>query len=106
MLNIKAIVAFTRSGSTARLISKHRPSRPVYAFCHEGSIACRAALYWGVTPLVMPLTLGAEGTFEQAESELLRRRLVSRGDILAVVAGSPGRPGQTNLMKLIRVAAA
>ena len=43
-----------------------------------------------------------------AETGLERniRRLVSRGDILAVVAGSPGRPGQTNLMKLIRVAAA
>ena len=105
MLKVKAIVAFTRSGSTARLISKYRPPRPVYAFCHEASIARRAALYWGVTPLVMPLTLDTEATLAQAEALLLRRKLLSRGDILAVVAGSPGKPGQTNLMKLIRLAA-
>jgi len=105
MLKVKAIVAFTRSGSTARLISKHRPPRPVYAFCHEASVARRAMLYWGVIPFVMPLTLNADATLAQAEGELLRRKLISRGDILAVVAGSPGKPGQTNVMKLIRAGA-
>ncbi len=53
----------------------------------------------------MPLEMDAEATLAQAESELLGRRLVSRGDILAVVSGVPGKPGQTNLMKLIRVGA-
>jgi pyruvate kinase len=103
MLPVRAIVAFTRSGSTAQLISKYRSPRPVYAFCHEERIACRAALYWGVTPLVMPLELDLETTVAAAEAELLRRRLIARGDVLAVVAGSPGRPGQTNQMKLVRV---
>jgi pyruvate kinase len=105
MLPVRAIVAFTRSGSTARLISKYRPQRPVFAFCHDERIACRAALYWGVVPLVLPLELGAEAMLAAAEAELLRRRSIARGDILAVVAGSPGRPGQTNQMKLIRVGA-
>ncbi|HWP85446.1 MAG TPA: pyruvate kinase [Terriglobia bacterium] len=104
-LNVKAIVAFTRSGSTARLISKYRPSRPVYAFCHDERIACRAALYWGVLPLVMPLEQDAEATLAAAQAELLRRRFVARGDVLAVVAGSPGKPGQTNRMHLVRVGA-
>ena len=105
ILKVRAIVAFTRSGSTAQLISKYRPTRPVYAFCHEESIARRAALYWGVVPLVLPLELNTEATLAAAEAELLRRRVVSRGDVLAVVAGSPGRPGQTNQMKLVRVGA-
>ncbi|OFW27733.1 MAG: pyruvate kinase [Acidobacteria bacterium RIFCSPLOWO2_02_FULL_59_13] len=102
-LDVKAVVAFTRSGSTARLISKYRPSRPVYAFCHEEQIARRAALYWGVIPIVMHLVLDPDATLVQAEAELLRRKLVDRGDILAVVAGVPGKTGQTNLMKLVRV---
>ena len=97
------MVAFTPSGSTARLISKYRPSRPVYAFCHEEQIARRAALYWGVIPIVMHLVLDPDATLVQAEAELLRRKLVDRGDILAVVAGVPGKTGQTNLMKLVRV---
>ena len=105
ILKVRAIIAFTRSGSTAELISKYRPSRPVYAFCHEERIACRAALYWGVVPLVLPLELDADSTLAEAEADLLRRRLISPGDVLAVVAGSPGKPGQTNQMKLVRVGA-
>ena len=105
-LAARAIVVFTRSGSTARLISKYRPPCPVYAFCHEESVARRAALYWGVIPIPMPLELDQDATIAQAETELLRRRCVGRGDILAVAAGAPGQPGQTNLMKLVRVGGA
>jgi pyruvate kinase len=102
-LAAKAIVVFTRSGSTARLISKYRPPCPVYAFCHEESVARRAALYWGTIPIPMPLELDPDSTIAQAEAVLLRRKAVTRGDILAIAAGAPGQPGQTNLMKLIRV---
>jgi len=102
-LQAKAIVVFTRSGSTARLISKYRPPCPVYAFCHDESVAARAALYWGVVPIPMPLELDQDATIAQAESELLRRKQVSPGHVVAIAAGAPGQPGQTNLMKLIRV---
>jgi len=102
-LSVRAIVVFTRSGSTARLISKYRPPCPVYAFCHDDSIANRAALYWGVSPIAMPLEEGQDTTIAQAEAELLRRKQVAPGDTLAIAAGAPGQPGQTNLMKLIRV---
>ena len=104
-LAAKAIVVFTRSGSTSRLISKYRPPCPIYAFCHEERVARRAAMYWGVIPFTMPLALDQDATLAQAEAELLLRKLVSPGDILAVVAGAPGKPGQTNLMKLIHVGA-
>jgi pyruvate kinase len=102
-LAARAVVVFTRSGSTARLISKYRPPCPVYAFCHEESVARRAALYWGTIPIPMPLELDTDSTIAQAEAALLRRKAVSPGDILAIAAGAPGQPGQTNLMKLIRV---
>jgi pyruvate kinase len=105
MLNVKAIVAFSRSGSTARLISKYRPPRPVYAFCDDESVARRAALYWGVTPFVMSLTLDSESTLIEATEALLKQRLIAAGDILAVVAGDPSRPGQTDRMRLVRVTA-
>ena len=102
-LPVRAIVVFTRSGSTARLISKYRPPCPVFAFCHDESVAARVALYWGVVPIPMPLELDQDATIAQAEAELLRRKQVSPGDVVAIAAGAPGQPGQTNLMKLIRV---
>jgi len=102
---VKGIVAFSRSGSTARLISKYRPPRPLYAFCDDEAVARRAALYWGVTPFVMPLTLDSESTLIEAVQALLRKKLVAAGDILAVVAGNPGQPGQTDRMRLVRVSA-
>jgi pyruvate kinase len=105
MLNVKAIVAFSRSGSTARLISKYRPPRPVYAFCDHEDVARRAALYWGVTPFVMPLTLDSESTLIEASESLMKHKLIVPGDVLAVVAGNPAKPGQTDRMRLVRVSA-
>ncbi len=103
MLDVKAIVAFTRSGSTARLISKYRSEKPVYAMCHDDSVARRTCLYWGIIPLVLPLTLDSEATIDAAERDLLNRKLVSPGDIIAIVGGIPGREGHTNRMRLIHV---
>ena len=105
MLNLRAIVAFSRSGSTARLISKYRPPRPVYAFCDDEVVARRAALYWGVTPFVMSLTLDSDSTLIEATEDLLRHKLIAAGDVLAVVAGNPAKPGQTDRMRLVRVSA-
>ena len=103
-LDVKAVVVFTRSGSTARLISEYRPVPPIYAFCPEQRTCQRVALYWGVQPWLMPLVSDTDSTIASAEKILLQKKLVARGDILAAVAGSPfTAPGGTNLMKLVRV---
>ena len=102
MLDGKAIIVFTRSGSTARMISKYRPPCPVYAFCHDEAVARRAALYWGVTPFVLPLVHDIDSTLIEAEEILIHRRLVSHGDLLVVAAGNPGQPGHTDRMRLLR----
>ncbi|HXH06808.1 MAG TPA: pyruvate kinase alpha/beta domain-containing protein, partial [Vicinamibacterales bacterium] len=46
-----AIVAVTREGKTARLLSALRPPAPVYAVTPSPSVARRLALYWGVAPI-------------------------------------------------------
>jgi len=103
-LDLKAVLVFTRSGFTARLISKFRPLPPVYAFCHEKRVCQRAALYWGVVPRYMALVGDTDRTIVAAEKQLLAERRLLPGDVFAVVAGSPfGTPGGTNLMKLVRV---
>jgi pyruvate kinase len=103
-LGVKAVVVFTRSGSTARLISKFRPLPPIHAFCHEEYVSRRLALYRGVVAWHMPLVGDTDSTISCAEGVLLRNGCVSKGDIIACIAGSPfGVPGGTNMMKLVRV---
>src|SRR4030043_756542 len=51
----KVIVAFTRSGSTARLVSKFRPGIPIIAYTPDKKIKNRMCFYWGVTPKIMRL---------------------------------------------------
>lgn len=106
LLDVKAVVVFTWSGSTARLISKYRPSCPIYAFCHSEEVRRLANLYWGVLPRYMPLVADTDTTIAAAERLLLQEKCAAPGDILALVAGSPfGRAGGTNIMKLVRAGA-
>lgn len=100
----KAIVAFTESGTTARLISKHRPTSPLLAFTPSEAIQRQMALYWGVRPF--PLSQGGppEVWIAEAEQRLAVEQLVTPGDIIAVVSGTmAGQVGGTNLLTLREV---
>ena len=51
-LNAKAIIAVTRSGNTARMVSKYRPGCPIIACTPDERIWRQLNLVWGVTPLL------------------------------------------------------
>ena len=99
-LNMKVIAVFTESGSTARLISKHRPRPPIIAFSLNQETRRKISLYWGVQPRTCVLVRDVEDMAAHAERRLLEERLVRRGDIVGIVAGTPfGIGGTTNLVK-------
>jgi pyruvate kinase len=100
-LGLKAICAFTQSGFTAGLVSKQRPTVPIIAFTPDPAVQRRIALYWGVSARIMPLKKHAEAMIEAMEAQLLREKLVRKGDQVAVVAGVPLMSGGiANLLKL------
>jgi pyruvate kinase len=100
-LGLKAICAFTKSGFTAGLVSKHRPTVPIIAFTHDPAVQRRLCLYWGVSARIVPLKKHAEAMIQAMEAQLLRERLVRKGDQVAVVAGIPLMIGGiANLLKL------
>ena len=100
-LGLKAICAFTQSGFTAGLVSKHRPTVPIIAFTPDPGVQRRLSLYWGVSARIMPLKKHAEAMVESMEEQLLRDRLARKGDQVAVVAGVPLMIGGiANLLKL------
>jgi pyruvate kinase len=102
-LDAAAIIAFTESGFTARLISKHRPATPIVAFTPHEHIFRRLCLYWGVIPRHAPFIEAADRMIAHADAALRREGMIARGDSLVFLAGWPsGQSGTTNLMRLHR----
>jgi pyruvate kinase len=96
-----AIVVFSESGGTARLMSKQRPSTPIIAFTHCEPVRRRMALYWGVIPRMMPQITQTDERIHEVERRLLGESLISSGDRIVILSGALiGRRGGTNLMKL------
>ncbi len=100
-LGLKAIVAFSQSGFTARLISKYRPSVPIIAFTPIESVQRSLALSWGVDAMVMPLMDNTDIMIKAMEEQLRKRKLVRKNDRIVILGGAPLKTqGKTNMMKL------
>ena len=100
-LNAAAIITVSRSGRTARMVSKYRPSCPIIG-CSMSEKVCRQLnLSWGVTPLLLERKENADDLFEHAVDEAEKAGLVSMGDITVITAGVPlGVSGTTNIIKV------
>lgn len=99
-LHMKLIAVFTHSGFTARLVSRYRPLVPIIAFSPEVETRRRLALLWGVTSRSIVDIKKIDGLAAIAEKRLLEERLVRKGDVIGIVAGTPmGIRGTTNFMK-------
>ncbi len=103
--NASAIVAFSESGATGRLLSKQRPTAPIIAFTSFEPVRQRMALYWGVLPHTMPPIAQTDERVCEAERRLKTEGLVTSGQRIVVVSGTQTRHrGGTNMMKLHEVA--
>ncbi len=100
-LGIGTIVAFTESGSSARLISKYRPEAAIIAFTPLDETRRRMALYWGVVAYPFQRREYTDHEIAAAEKFLEKERLCHRGDLVVMVAGiPPNQRSTTNLMKI------
>ncbi len=100
-LDLRAIVAFTESGSTARLISKYRPHSDIFAYTPHEATYRRMALYSGVTALRFAGEDSTDKMIVHAERNLLELGIVEPGDGIVMAAGiPPNQAATTNLMKL------
>jgi pyruvate kinase len=100
-LGLNAIVAFSQSGFTARLISKYRPSVPIIAFTTTETVQRSLGLCWGVKSLLLPIMDNSDVMIKMMEDQLRKKRLVKRNDRIVIVGGHPlQNRGKTNMMKL------
>ncbi|MCU0518489.1 MAG: pyruvate kinase [Oscillatoria sp. Prado101] len=100
-LGASAIMTLTKTGATARNVSKFRPSTPVLAVTPHVEVARQLQLVWGVKPLLVLDLPSTAQTFQAAISVAQEKHLVSDGDLVVMTAGTlQGVAGSTDLIKV------
>ncbi|HEY9648800.1 MAG TPA: pyruvate kinase [Chroococcidiopsis sp.] len=100
-LRSAAIMTLTKTGATARNVSKFRPHTPILAVTPHVDVARQLQLVWGVKPLLV-LDLPSTGqTFQAALNVAQEKELLREGDLVVMTAGTlQGVSGSTDLIKV------
>ena len=99
-----AIVAVTRGGKTARVLSALRPSVPIYAATDDSRVPQRLTLSWGVAPVLTDLSGDVNAAASRIGQELVERGEIPRTSPIVLVSVTPNlAPGPSNFLKLQRV---
>jgi pyruvate kinase len=100
-LHAAAIVTLTKTGATARNVSKFRPSIPVLAVTPQVEVARRLQLVWGVKPLLLLSLPSARQNFEAALNLAQEMGMLKAGDLVVMTAGTlQGVAGSTDMIKV------
>ena len=100
-LGASAILTVTKSGRTARMISKYRPSCPIICCTTARSVYRQLNMSWGVTPLMLDEAQDTDELLEHAVQAGEDAGLLHHGELVVMTAGVPlGVSGTTNLMKV------
>lgn len=100
-INAAAIVSLTRTGTTAKRLSKYRPECPVIAVTPYASIARKLSLNWGVISIVVPGTDLNDILIDESQKVLVKNGVVKKGDLLIITTGIPiYNSGTTNMLKV------
>ncbi len=87
--NVAAIAVFTKSGRTALLMSKSRPSVPILAFTPEKHTYYQMGLYWGVVPYLVPHSETIEDMIQVVQAVMMASSRIRAGQQVVLVCGFP-----------------
>lgn len=100
-LNATAIMTLTKSGATARNVSKFRPQTPIFAITPHVSVSRQLQLVWGVKPLLLLDLPGLRQVFQSAINVAREKGLLQDGNLVVMTAGTlQGVSGSTDLIKV------
>jgi len=100
-LRLDALIVPTLSGRSARLVSAHRPTVPIYALSPGKETVRRCGLMWGVQAASMPRHETTEALIADAARRVVELGWCERGQRVGITAGLPsGRPGTTSLIQI------
>ncbi|MEU2767371.1 pyruvate kinase [Streptomyces diastaticus] len=100
-LGARALVAYTKSGDTARRLSRYRAAQPILAFTTDEATRNQLTLNWGVESHVVDYVDNTDAMVTQVDDELVGLKRFNDGDTVVMTAGSPpGVPGTTNMVRV------
>jgi pyruvate kinase len=100
-LRLDALIVPTLSGRSARLVSAHRPTVPIYALSPGKETVRRCGLMWGVRAAAMPRHETTEALIADAARRVVELGWCESGQRVGITAGLPsGRPGTTSLIQI------
>lgn len=100
-LNASAIITVSKSGRTARMISKYRPDCQIVGCSIQKNVCRQLNMSWGVTPIMVDVKDNSDELFEHAVEKAEEKGLIKEGEIVVITAGVPlGVSGTTNLIKV------
>jgi pyruvate kinase len=103
-IKAKLIIALTESGSTSRVISRHRPVQTIVSVTSYLVIARQCLLSYGVLPMITEAYKGITSATSGVTKELINKKLIKKGERFVLSAGVPfGKPGSTNTMVVVKV---
>jgi pyruvate kinase len=104
IVDAKFLVAFTKSGDSARRMSRLRSPIPILALTPDPSTFNQLALSWGIESMIMPMVNHTDEMVKQVDTLLVESGRGVVGENIMIVAGSPpGIPGSTNAMRVHRI---
>ena len=103
-LDLEAILAITRTGSTVRLVSSHRPKIPIIGATSFPTTFRQLQLVWGVEPLLIDIKTSTDKIILESVEKSLDNHYIKEEDKILVIAGTLlGIPAKTNLIQVIDV---
>jgi pyruvate kinase len=105
-VDAKFLVAFTHSGDSARRLSRLRSNIPILAFTPIEQTRAALTLNWGVESFLVPMVSHTDDMIRQVDKALMDSGMISEGERVVIVAGSPpGVAGHTNMIRVRRIGA-
>jgi pyruvate kinase len=103
-LGVKYLVTFTKSGDSARRVSRLRSPIPMLAFTPDAQIRNQLALTWGAQTYQVPTVAHSDAMVVQVNQTLRANGLAETGDLVVIVFGAPvGVPGTTNSLLVHKI---
>ena len=101
--NVKAIVAYTNSGTTAGLVSRFRPKVDIIALTPNEMVYRQLDMRWGIKPILTTEYNSIDEMFNKTNEILKSSKLAKQNDTVVITCGTPKKQGGTNLIKIAHI---